>query len=217
MQGNRQLEILLYLLKVKNTTHRELSTEFGVSVKTIQRDIDKLSALGVPVTCKQGNGGGIYIDENYKLSRSFFNNDDLQAITFAMAIYDSLTKNNQKDQILNKLSLIAPDFVHLLTTDANEYFVVDLVEAEIDMNDVIYEKINDCFDAEHYLTCLIDGEEFTLAPISYVLRPDGLYLYAFETEYVLIKISKITNLHMTDREFVRDFIPYKKNKHIAVK
>lgn len=210
MIRNRQIEILLYLLKVKKTTHEELANIFEVSVKTIQRDVDKLSMMGVPVTCKQGNQGGVYVDENYKLSRSFFNNEDLQSITFALSVYDSISTKKHKDRIMKKLALIAPDLVYLFEHDSNEYFVVDILNEKIDMTEIVYKNINYCFDEEYCLSISVDDKQMVVAPISYVLKSDGLYLYAFEEEYILIKISAIQSSQVTDFEFERNFIPYKK-------
>jgi len=217
MIRNRQIEILLYLLKVKKTTHEELANIFEVSVKTIQRDVDKLSMMGVPVTCKQGNQGGVYVDENYKLSRSFFNNEDLQSITFALSVYDSISTKKHKDRIMKKLALIAPDLVYLFEHDSNEYFVVDILNEKIDMTEIVYKNINYCFDEEYCLSISVDDKQMVVAPISYVLKSDGLYLYAFEEEYILIKISAIQSSQVTDFEFERNFIPYKKNKTIICK
>lgn len=56
-----------------------------------------------------------------------------------------------------------------------------------------------------------------VAPISYVLKADGLYLYAFEREYVLIKIASITYSHITNIEFERNFTPYQQNHTIIFK
>lgn len=215
MIRNRQVELLLYLLKVKKTTHRELAHTFEVSVKTIQRDIDNLSVMGIPVTCKQGNQGGIFIEENYKLSRSFLNNEDLQSITFALSIYDSISTKKHKDSVMKKLALISPDLIHLFDNDANDYFVVDLVDEKIDMTGGIYDDINHCLDEELYLRIVVGEKQMIVAPISYVLRPEGLYLYAFEEEYVLIKISTINHSEITKMEFERKFIPYNKNNYSA--
>lgn len=214
---NRQFEIVLYLLKVKKITHKELATIFEVSIKTIQRDIDKLSMMGIPVTCKQGNQGGICIEESYKLSKSFLTNEDLQTITFALSMYDSISTKKHKDSVLKKLSLISPDLINLYEHDAEDYLVVDLVEEKIDMTEGIYEKINHCLDEEQFLDILVNGEQLVVAPISYVLRPEGLHLYAFEKEYLLIKISTISQSEITDIEFERTFIPYNNNNNIALK
>ncbi|WP_203362024.1 HTH domain-containing protein [Bacillus sp. REN10] len=217
MMKNRQLEILFYLLKAKKTTHRELANEFGVSIKTIQRDIDDLCAIGVPITCKQGNLGGVYISESYKLSRTFLNDQDMQSIIFALSMFDSISAKKQKESIVKKLALLAPELVHLLAHDAQEYFIVDVFDDAVDMSDDIYLKINDCLDEEYFLNVMFRGKRLMVAPISYVLRPDGMYLYAFAKEYVLLKISDLSDPQITEMTFERDFIPYKENKKIASK
>lgn len=205
------------MLKVKKATHKELSDKFEVSIKTIQRDIDKLSMMGVPVICKQGNRGGVYVEESYKLTSSFLTNEDLQTITFALSMFDSISTKRHKDRVLNKLSLIAPDLVHLYEKDAEDYLVVDLVEEKIDMTESIYKKINHSLNEELCLKIELSTEQLIVAPISYVLRPEGLYLYAFAEEYLLIKISTIRHAENTKIEFERNMIPYKNNNHITLK
>ncbi|ARK22049.1 hypothetical protein SporoP32a_11280 [Sporosarcina ureae] len=208
---------MLYLLKVKKVTHKELSEMFEVSVKTIQRDVDKLSMMGVPITCKQGNQGGIYIEESYKLTESFFTNEDLQTITIALSMYDSISSNRNKDQVMKKLALISPELIDLLETDANDYFVVDFAGEKIDMTESVYKKINHCLDEEVLLAITCGGEQILVAPISYVLRPEGLYLYAYDEDYLLIDISTIKKAQCTKIEFERTFIPYKENTQFIFK
>ena len=46
-----------------------LAFQFGVTEKTIRRDILTLS-LEYPIYTAQGNGGGIYVDKNIRVGRS---------------------------------------------------------------------------------------------------------------------------------------------------
>ena len=60
----RLLEILFYLLKSNSkTTTKQLADIFNVSQKTIQRDLDKLSILGIPIISYRGVNGGIELDK----------------------------------------------------------------------------------------------------------------------------------------------------------
>jgi len=59
MKLNRLLEITLILLNKSTVTARELAERFNVSTRTIYRDVDELSAAGVPVFANKGSGGGI--------------------------------------------------------------------------------------------------------------------------------------------------------------
>ncbi len=215
MIRSRQLEILLSLLKKKKTTYKQLAQEFEVSTKTIERDINRLSAMGVPVQCIQGKYGGVSIDEKYKLSASFFTNEDIQDIIFALTAFDSFGKKQCKDRILKKLCMIAPELVELLESDAKEYFVCDLINEKIDMQSETCKNINECMNRDVFLKIFLDNYKQLVAPISYVLKPEGLYLYCFNGDYDLISINTIEHTEITENEFIRDFIPYKENKKFS--
>lgn len=70
MKTNRQLRIIYLLLKKRNRPSEELARHFGVSVKTIYRDVDSLAAAGVPIIKQQGVNGGIVLSEDYLINKS---------------------------------------------------------------------------------------------------------------------------------------------------
>lgn len=69
--NERRRDILLVLFQRKKETRENLAFEFGVSKRTIENDILELSR-DKPVYTKQGNGGGIYIDEDFVPDMKFF-------------------------------------------------------------------------------------------------------------------------------------------------
>ena len=60
----RRESIIRYLIACKRTTHGALSRKYGVSIRTIQRDIIVLSRYYAIYT-QRGNKGGIYIDNKF--------------------------------------------------------------------------------------------------------------------------------------------------------
>lgn len=54
----RLLELLVTLRARGRFTVQEMAEEFGVSRRTMLRDLQALSALGVPLTATPGPGGG---------------------------------------------------------------------------------------------------------------------------------------------------------------
>ena len=59
MQDSRWFRIVYTLLDTGKCTASELAEKLEVSVRTIYRDLDALSAAGIPVYATQGKGGGV--------------------------------------------------------------------------------------------------------------------------------------------------------------
>lgn len=66
MQASRLLSILMLLQLRGRVSAVALAEEFEVSVRTIYRDIDQLSAAGIPVYGERGRSGGFQLTGNYR-------------------------------------------------------------------------------------------------------------------------------------------------------
>ena len=73
----RRAALLTVLCRRRHETIANLASEFGVSARTIRRDIDALS-LDMPIYTQTGRyGGGIYVTENFQLDRKYFTKAEL--------------------------------------------------------------------------------------------------------------------------------------------
>ena len=66
MRASRLLSILLLLQTRGRLTAETLAAEYEVSVRTIYRDIDQLSAAGTPVYADRGRSGGFQLMDGYR-------------------------------------------------------------------------------------------------------------------------------------------------------
>ena len=113
MKINRLLEITTILLNRRTVTAAELAERFGVSTRTIYRDIEVLSGSGVPVYTTQGAKGGISLLENYALNRALLSDEESGSILLALRTLQS-TRLPEVEAVLDKLGGL---FQHAAATD----------------------------------------------------------------------------------------------------
>ena len=80
MRADRLVSILLLLEVHRRITAHQLAERLEVSERTIHRDMDALSAAGVPVFAERGNGGGWGLLESYRTNLTGLNHSEIQAL-----------------------------------------------------------------------------------------------------------------------------------------
>ena len=116
--AERREALLRILCRRRHETVANLAAEFGVSARTIRRDIVTLS-LDLPIYTQAGRyGGGIYVTEDFRLDRRYFTQEELslleKIIAFAkqkksyipsnteICILQQILSNYTKPQIIKK-------------------------------------------------------------------------------------------------------------------
>ncbi len=83
MRADRLVSLLLVLQAKPHVTAHELAERLEVTERTIYRDIDTLSAAGIPIYTQPGNNGGIFLDEDYRVSLTGFTTPELRTLFVA--------------------------------------------------------------------------------------------------------------------------------------
>src|SRR4051794_25257718 len=87
---DRILGILLLLRGGKSISADDLARRFEVSRRTIYRDMDTLSGLGVPVYAERGSAGGYQLLEGYFLPPLMFTTGEAISVILGLTLWRSL-------------------------------------------------------------------------------------------------------------------------------
>lgn len=213
MQVNRLFEIIYILLEKENVTAKELAEHFGVSVRTIYRDIDVLSRSNIPIYTNQGKGGGINLLDNFVLDKSLISEDEQNQILFALQSFEKLNVNNEK-MLLDKMSI-------LFNKATRNWIEIDFSSWGTDSTqNERYNKIKEAILNKKVVEITYFnsyGEENIrqVEPLQIWFKDKSWYIKAFcrlKQDYRIFKIARIRDIKILDEHFERDLPVEKEEK-----
>lgn len=204
MQTNRLFEIIYMLLNKKTMTARELAEYFGVSQRTIYRDVDTLSLAGIPVYTEKGKGGGISLLPDFVLNKSILSEQEQNEIMSALHGLSNL-RSAEASPVLQKLSTI-------FNKTATNWLEVDFSDWSFsngglfnDFKTAVLERRITEFDY-YGASGSTYGEKTRrrVEPIQLWFKSKAWYLKGFcliRQDMRLFKLSRIRDLSVTDEYF----------------
>ncbi|MGI6653785.1 MAG: helix-turn-helix transcriptional regulator [Christensenellales bacterium] len=99
MKISRLFEIIYMLLDKEKVTAKELAKHFEVSARTIYRDVEDISAAGIPIYMSKGRNGGISLLPGFVLDRTVLTEEEKTNILSALQSLNALDASSVKETL----------------------------------------------------------------------------------------------------------------------
>ncbi len=226
MKLERLVGILMILLHERSITAKLLAHRFGVSIRTIQRDIDILSVAGIPITSQIGPKGGYSLMDNYTLDKTFLRKDEMKLLTdllggleklLSQVGFDEMKERMhilQEKEVSSSIESIRFDFMPWLPQHVNKENLALILESITNHQqiEIVYR------DQKGNCTCR------RIEPYQLVMKDYAWYVYGYCMErngFRYFKIMRIQQLKILEEKFItRDFVveePFADLKLIEIK
>ena len=211
MRASRLVQLLLLLQARGRTTAAVLATELEVSERTIHRDVDALSAAGVPIYAERGPHGGIQLVDGYRTRLTGLTADEAEALFLSgmpgpaaelgLGTVVAAARLKVLASLPGELRARASRLVERFHLDATAWFSSsDPVPHLATLADAVWE-------ARRASVRYRRGDEAVerqLEPIGLVLKAGVWYLIARSEERIrTYRVSRITEVTVSDATFVR--------------
>lgn len=207
MKLDRLISILVILLRKERVQAKELAEMFGVSVRTILRDVDAINLAGIPIVTYQGANGGIGIVEGYRLDKNVFTGYEMAAIITTLKGVARTIHDSRHEVLMEKLkNALSSSQLEILNSNVNQ-LVIDLSpwggnNPHKKTLAAIRKAIENYKEIEFkYIDSTGKRTSRRVEPYSLVLKGQKWYLYAWchlRKDFRLFKLSRIKELVVMD-------------------
>ena len=205
MEQGRLFKIVYHLLDKGRATAPELAEKFEVSVRTIYRDLDAISAAGIPIYTVQGKGGGIFILPEFVLEKSLLTPQEKEQILMALQGL-AAAEDSRTDELLTKLGgLFRGQGANWIEVDFSDWHKNT---AGAELFDELKRAVFSCRRVSFsYFAGEGGGTVRTVEPVKLIFKSKDWYLYGFcllRNDYRFFKLTRIKGLAIGKETFMRD-------------
>lgn len=201
MQESRLFKIIYYLMENGKSTAPELAEKLEVSIRTIYRDIDIISSVGVPIYVTTGRNGGIQIDDSFVLDRLILSDKEKEDIITALKSVSIVDDHNS--DTLSKLSAI-------FNTKNEDWLEVDFSRwGNKAQDNTMFQKLKEAIISRKML-CIVyantRGEviERVICPLKMVYKAKNWYIKSFcmnKSNFRIFKLTRIIQARNMEKNF----------------
>jgi predicted DNA-binding transcriptional regulator YafY len=208
MRADRLLRILLTLQSRGRVTAEALAESMEVSVRTIQRDMDALSAAGVPVYAMRGGGGGWELMAGYRTGLTGLTGDDAIAIMAGRppTVLEELGIDIRDDSALLKLLAALTPEARDRAERAQQRIYVDLAPWGAKPRPVEHLQLLQRAAWEDRVARIRYGgrtRSFRVEPYALVAKGMVWYLVARTTQFRTYRVDRVAHVDVTDDRYER--------------
>ena len=203
MSESRLFKILYYLLDRKRATAPELAAEFEVSPRTIYRDVEALSSVGIPIYAEPGRNGGICLLQNFILDRAILSENEKQEVLTAIQSISATGYAGGKEMLtklsalfnINTRNWLEVDFSRWGNSayDNSKFEILKTAVIQCKEVKIVYENANS------------ERSKRIVQPLKILYKSKEWYLKAFcmeKQDFRLFKLNRILELELLENTFV---------------
>lgn len=213
MRADRLIMIILLLQTHQSMTAKSLAEKLEVSERTIYRDIDALTTLGVPVYTDRGRYGSIKLDGKFRTSLTGLNDNDIFYFSLPVPhkLINDLNIKMPNNSSFMKLLSTAPKELIPSLSDINNMLLIDMdswSKETYQINNDLLKSIQNAIFTCSTIHISYDKKDmtkdYTLNPLSLVLKRTVWYLIAEDGDIIKnFRLDKIIKITLTDNSFKR--------------
>jgi len=212
MRADRLVAITLLLQAQKKLTAQALAARLEVSPRTILRDVEALSRAGIPIYTNGGRGGGIALDENYRVKLNGLKEAEIHTffISSNVQLFKDIGLGDAAENALLKLSAAVPAQYQPSIELMRQRIYIDPVWWWHDSDPQPFlEEIQQAVYESRHIRALYehrhgDVTEQLLEPYSLVAKSSTWYLVARrDGELRTYRISRFHDIVLLDTHFCR--------------
>lgn len=131
---DRALGIVLALRSGKEVSAQQLAQRFEVSLRTIYRDMETLSALGIPIYAERGRTGGFRLLEGYFLPPIMFTQEEALGLVVGLTLLQAMRSRPfalALDTAEKKLVAAVPDHLRQVLLEARQRIGFEMPQNDI--------------------------------------------------------------------------------------